>query len=91
MVSRETKRIANRSQTRIQILVPKGLQQRLTTAMQLRSEAWKDSAIEIPRTSSVAARQSPRFGQRIGLRVSPPMEERLVIRASVCVAERLAE
>lgn len=91
MVSREDKRIANRSQTRIQISAPKGVQQRLATPMQLRNGAWKDSATEIPHTSSVAARQSPRFGRRIELRVRLPMEERLVIRAYMCVAERLAE
>lgn len=91
MVSREAKRIANRSQTRIQISAPKGLQQRLATAMQLRNEAWNDSATEIPRTSSVAARQSTRFERRMGLRVRLLMKERSGIRASVCVAERLAE
>lgn len=89
MVNRDDKRIATRSQIRMQTRAPKRVQQHHAIPMQTGVGIWLIHAIEIPDTIGMASRGGTLFGPRVGWHMEGPIEQRTWVRIHSRVAVRM--
>lgn len=89
MVNRDSKRIATRSQIRMQTRAPKRGQQPYAIPMQTGTRIRPIHAIEIPDTIGMASRGSTLFEPRVGWHMEGPIEQRTWVRIHSRVAVRI--